>query len=141
MRYSVTAPNREVIQKLRDDTPYTVVHPARNDDDYDDYGEVFIAVSFGGPVVAAREKGIIGTKYDGKVIYWAISIYAPDPDEAAYAKDLVFDVLEGFKPTNTSELIAKSGMAFSRKRNTVRPAVYVENLSFEAVTNLALNIV
>lgn len=139
MRYSITAPNQEVIQRLRDKTPYAVVHPARNDDEYDDYSEVFIAVSYGGPVVAARERGIVGTRYDGKVVFWAISIYAPDPDEAAYAKDWVFDVLEGFKPSNTSELVAKSGMAFSRKRNTIRPAVYVESLSFESLTNLSLN--
>lgn len=128
----------EVVQRLRDNTPYTVYSPARGDDEYDDYSKPFIAISNGGPVPAAGDRGIIGARYDGKILFWSINTYAPDSDEALYAKWRVLDLLEGFVPENATELIAKGGMAYSRKRNEVRPALFVESIAFEARTNLIL---
>lgn len=128
----------EVTQRLRDKTPYTIYDPARPDDEYDDYSRPFVAISSGGPVPASGDRGIIGTRYDGKILFWSISIYAPSPEEARYAKWRVFDALEGFVPENASELIAKGGMAYSRKSNKVRPALYVETLAFECRTNLVI---
>lgn len=130
--------NDKVVGRLRSNTPYTIYDPARPDDEYDDYDSPFVSISFGGPVPAAGDRGIIGARYDGQIIFWAVSCYGPTAEEARYAKWMVFNLLQGYEPEGASELIAKGSMAYSRKSNTVRPALFVESMAFEARTNLII---
>ena len=99
----------------------------------------FLVVYNGGPVHGSGSHHIVGTRNDTTVLFWTVSVYAARASEAELYKGKVVNLLAGFRPTDTGELVLTGGMAYSRASNTVRPTLYIEEVSFNARSNLSWN--
>lgn len=96
----------------------------------------YIVVNFGGPVRAARDRGLVSAKYDATVLFITLDVFAGTSDDALAIKGYLLEELVGWKPTGATELIPMGGMTHSRAATGVRPTQYIESLSFQCFSNL-----
>lgn len=99
----------------------------------------FIVVYLGGPIRAARDHNITGTRNDTTILYWTVEVYAPRAADATSIKGRLTSLLTGFVPPDCGELTLEGGMNYSRSSNQVRPTQFIAGLGFTARSNLSWN--
>ena len=97
----------------------------------------FVVLSFGGPIRAAMDRGLVSAKHDVTILYISLDVYAGRADDAEEIKGYLFEHLTGFVPVGASELVPTGGMSYSRSSNSTRPTQYIAALSFECRGNLS----
>ena len=97
----------------------------------------FVVLSFGGPIRAALDRGLVSARYDTTILYITVDAYAGRAKDAETIKGYLFENLTGFVPKDASELVPTGGMTYSRSSNSTRPTQYIAALSFECRGNLS----
>lgn len=97
----------------------------------------FVVVYFGGPIRAARDRGIVSTRNDSTILYCTLEVYAPRSDTARAVRDNLVDLLTGFIPPDCGEMSLEGGFSSSRASTTVRPTQYIRSLAFTTRGNLS----
>lgn len=97
----------------------------------------FVVVYFGGPIRAARDRGIVSTRNDSTILYCTVEAYAPTSDTARVVRDNMIDLLTGSFPPDCGELSLEGGFSYSRASATVRPTQYIRSLAFSTRGNLS----
>lgn len=99
----------------------------------------FLVVYTGGPLRAARDHHLTGTRNDTTILYWTVEAYAPRAADATSIKGSIAPLLTGFVPPDCGELTLEGGMNYSRSSNQVRPTQFIAALGFTARSNLSWN--
>lgn len=96
----------------------------------------YFVISFGGPIRAARGRGITGVRDDVMRSYVSVYCVAHDADALRELRRQAFDVLTGYIPENGSELIPEGGLAYGQGNTTIRPTRYMKFLVWTYRTNM-----
>ena len=99
----------------------------------------FVAIYFGGPVRAARDKHITSTRNDTTILWVTIQAYAPRADIARVYKGQIIQELTGYRPVDGGEMTLSGGNTDTRASNEVRPTQYLEEVVFQVRSNLSWN--
>jgi len=100
----------------------------------------YIAVVFGARGrVALQYRGIVGSRYDSKNLYFGVECYAGDPATKRMLADHVVDALEGFEPVNASEISSSYSGSIENpatvQQNSVRFGI---GLTFDCMVNVEM---
>lgn len=98
----------------------------------------FYIMYFGGPVRAAHGRGITSSRNDVNIMWCQATAVAPTKDSRNLLLDKAINILTGWHPPDSGEMILEGGMAFSIANTTVRPSKYMKNLTWTYRTNLTL---
>lgn len=96
----------------------------------------YIVINFGGPIRAARDRGLVSAKYDSTILFITLDVFAGTDDDALAIKGYLLDNLVGWVPEGATELVPAGGMTHSRAASAVRPTQYIESISFQCFSNL-----
>lgn len=100
----------------------------------------YYVVTFGGPVRASQGRGIVSTRNDVTMLYCTVSCVAPDITGRNYLVDAAIDLLTGYKPVDSGEMVLDGGLQYSNAYADVRPVKYYKDLSFIFRSNLTSNL-
>lgn len=96
----------------------------------------YYIVMIGGPVTVSADRGITGVRDDITAMYCTVSCVAPDSTGRNYLVDSALDLLLGYKPVDSGEMILDGGLTYTNAYTDVRPVKYYKNLSFSFRSNL-----
>lgn len=99
----------------------------------------FYVVRFGGPVRAARGKSITSSRDHVNIMFVTVACMAPTIDAMKWLYGKAIDVLTGYTPPNSGEMILEGGLSYSEGISTVKPTKYLKDVNFTFRTNLTLN--
>lgn len=89
--------------------------------------------------VALNQRGIVGSRYDSKNLYFGVECYAGDAATKMELADIVIDCLEGFEPVNGSEISSSYSGSIENpatvQQNSVRFGI---GLTFDCIVNVEL---
>lgn len=142
MALSTAAFRADVLARIRTANPNAQVFESEVPEDADipypnGLFSPFYVVYFGGPIRAARDRGLVSTRNDTTIVYCTVEVYAPKASTAALLKDRLVDLITGFTPTDCGEMTLEGGLAYSRASNTVRPTQYIDSTSWTTRSNLS----
>lgn len=130
---------KEHIETLVEYKVYTAEIPADEALTFDENGvmDPFVVVNFGGPVRAAKDRGLVSAKHDATILFITLDCYAAREWDAIEIKGYLVEELTGWVPEGATELVPMGGMTYSRASNRVRPTQYIEATSFQCFSNLS----
>src|SRR5690606_21168971 len=99
----------------------------------------FYVVRFGGPVRAARGKNITSSRDHVNIMFVTVACMAPTIDAMKWLYGKAIDVLTGYTPPNSGEMILEAGLSYSKGISTVKPTKYLKDVNFTFRTDLTLN--
>lgn len=98
----------------------------------------FYVVRFGGPVRAARGRSITTSRDHVNIMFLTVACMAAEPEALKWLYGQALNVLTGFVPPDSGELILEGGLSYSEAISTVKPSRYLKDISFTFRTNLTL---
>lgn len=98
----------------------------------------YIATIWGGPIVNMRDRGIVGVRNDLMNAYVIIRIVTPDAKTNRRLYNKMMNLMVGYRPPNSGEMLNKAGMAFTNGNGTNKPTRYYREVNFEYATNTTL---
>jgi hypothetical protein len=99
----------------------------------------FYVTRFGGPVRAARGRNITTVRHHVNVMFLTVACMAADPEALKWIYGQAINVLTGYVPPDSGELILEGGLSYSEGSSTVRPTRYLKDISYTFRTNLTLS--
>ena len=98
----------------------------------------FVALFYGGPLRAARDRSLVTTRRDVSILFVTVEVYAPTQAIAMKLKGKLIGELTGFKDGGNMSELTLSGMGLSRSRasNAIRQTQYIEAQSWQCLSNL-----
>jgi len=99
----------------------------------------YVVLYFGGPIRAAFDHHIAGSRNDTLVAYCTAQVISETDTSARDVADRVRDALSGFIPPNCGELTIEGGLSYSNASNTVPPTKFYREVGATFRTNLQWN--
>lgn len=107
---------------------------------YDKFGALlapFYVLSFGGPLRANYgDRSLMGADKDPIKVVVIAQTVAGDADTLRTAHAAMTNLLNGFYPTDSSEMVFGGGNGFSMASNVSRPTLYVKTTYYTYSTNM-----
>ena len=129
---------QDILERLREIDGVDVVE-TENDDEVKLVGDTiqpYIIVMFGGPVRAARGRGIGPSANDVNVLWVNTYCVSGNPSISRQIKDAVVGKLVDFYPTDSGRLTVDGGQQFDWASTTTLPKRYVSVATFTFRHNL-----
>lgn len=97
----------------------------------------YIILTFGGPVRAARDRGIVGSARDTNVMWVMLECVSNDRNVARDLKVKAMSALVDLEPSDSGRLTLDGGNSYTFAKTTSVPLRFVENLRFSFHHNLS----
>lgn len=108
---------------------------------YDKYGLLaapFYVLSFSGPLrTSPGNRSMLGAANDPMRVVVSAQTYAGDVDSLRTAHSNLINLLTGFYPSGSEEMILGGGNGFSLASNVVRPTLYARVTFYTYETNMS----
>lgn len=100
----------------------------------------YVALVFGARGrVALGQRGIVGSRYDSKNLYFGAECYAGTAAMKRQLADIVFDCLEGFEPVNGSEISSSYSGSIENPASIQQSSVrFGIGLTFDCMVNVEM---
>lgn len=86
----------------------------------------YIVLTFGGPIRAARDRGIVASKHDTSLVWCLAECVSNDLSVARKLKFDVLGALVDFEPDNSGAMVLDGGYSYTRAQTNAIPLRYVE---------------
>ncbi len=123
-----------VLSRLRDNVNPRVVESENGTDKGIAYP--FLVVSFGTPIRAAGDHGLVNSRNDTKIGSVVVRVVSDTAESARQVRDKVVYWLEGWSPANSGELLLEMGIGTDNATATTKPTRYYQTIGFTYRTNL-----
>lgn len=97
----------------------------------------FLVVSFGAPIRAAGDHGLVNSRNDTKIGSVVVRVVSSTAESARQVRDKVVYWLEGWSPSNSGELLLEMGIGTDNATATTKPTRFYQTIGFTYRTNLA----
>ena len=128
------AVENSVLSRLRDNVNPRVVETENGTDEGIAYP--FLVVSFGTPIRAAGDHGLVNSRNDTKIGSVVVRVVSTTAESARQVRDKVVYWLEGWSPANSGELLLEMGIGTDNATATTKPTRYYQTVGFTYRTNL-----
>lgn len=128
------AVENSILSRLRDNVNPRVVETENGTDEGIAYP--FLVVSFGTPIRAAGDHGLVNSRNDTKIGSVVVRVVSTTAESARQVRDKVVHWLEGWSPANSGELLLEMGIGTDNATATTKPTRYYQTIGFTYRTNL-----
>lgn len=144
MTLDMTAQEDDILARLRTGMAPVKVIDTEVPDIFDDTPvgdgvfKPYIATIWGGPILNQRDRGIVGVRNDLMKTYVVIRVVTPDADTNRSLYRKLMNLMVGYRPINSGEMLNVAGMAYTNGNATTKPTRYFREVNFEYATNTTL---
>lgn len=96
----------------------------------------YVVLSIGGGIEFGRSRNIVSPRHSSFTYWVTIVTVAPDDEVAAMLKAKAMDILTGYVPVNSTELIPHGGQAQSVSNENRIPPIYQHRVMFKFIHNM-----
>lgn len=128
------AVENSILSRLRDNVLSRIVETENGTDT--GIAMPFLVVSFGAPIRAAGDHGIVNSRNDTKIGSVVVRVVSSTAESARQVRDKVVYWLEGWSPSNSGELLLEMGIGTDNATATTKPTRYYQTIGFTYRTNL-----
>lgn len=96
----------------------------------------YIVMTVGGPIRAARDRGLVGSKHDTNLIWVMLECVSNNIDVARGLKADAIEALVDFIPTDSGRLSLDGGSGYTLAQTSAVPLRFVENARLSCAHNL-----